>query len=295
MTAGSNRAVAITSARSWRSLRLSHLRNRRPSPRHRRRVRPKPAPTTPATQKPATAKPATAKPAATSAALRTPSKLTEIAPATFRVNFETSVGAFVVEVTRAWAPKGADRFYNLVKHGYFDGNRFFRVVSNFMVQFGIHGDPKLNAVWSESNIVDDPVVQSNKRGFVTFATSRAELTFDPDLHQLQGQRRSRSERVCALRSGGRRHGSRRQDQLRARRDSQSDAGHDSDAGQRLPCASVSAARLHQVGENREADAAAAAGEEVEPRITRTTRAGMATDYTDNTVRRATDFTDYTVM
>lgn len=134
----------------------------------------KPAATTPATQKPATAKPttakpATAKPAAPNAALRTPAKLKDVAPATFRANFETSGGVFVVEVTRAWAPKGADRFYNLVKYGYFDGNRFFRVLPNFMVQFGINGDPKLNAVWSESNIADDPVVQSNKRGFVTFA------------------------------------------------------------------------------------------------------------------------------
>ena len=110
----------------------------------------KPAATTPATQKPATAKPATAKPAASNAALRTPAKLKDVAPATFRANFETRVGVFVVEVTRAWAPKGADRFYNLVKYGYFDGNRFFRVVPNFMVQFGINGDPKLNAVWSEA-------------------------------------------------------------------------------------------------------------------------------------------------
>lgn len=132
----------------------------------------KPAATTPTTQKPATAKPATttAKPAAPNAALRTPAKLKDIAPATFRANFETSGGVFVVEVTRAWAPKGADRFYNLVKYGYLDGTRFFRVVPNFMVQFGISGDPKLNAVWSEANISDDPVTQSNKRGYITFAT-----------------------------------------------------------------------------------------------------------------------------
>ena len=80
---------------------------------------------------------------------------------------------FVVEVTRAWAPKGADRFYNLVKYGYFDGNRFFRVVKNFMVQFGINGDPKLNEVWREANLIDDPVTQSNKRGLVTFAKTGA--------------------------------------------------------------------------------------------------------------------------
>ena len=135
----------------------------------------KPATTAPATQKPATAKPTTAKPAsakpaAPNAALRTPAKLKDVAPATFRANFETSGGVFVVEITRAWAPKGADRFYNLVKYGYFDGGRFFRVVPNFMVQFGINGDPKLNAVWSEANITDDPVTQSNKRGYITFAT-----------------------------------------------------------------------------------------------------------------------------
>jgi peptidyl-prolyl cis-trans isomerase A (cyclophilin A) len=124
----------------------------------------------PATAKPTTAKPATAKPAATNPALRTPAKLKDTAPATFRANFETSAGVFVVEVTRAWAPKGADRFYNLVKYGYFDGNRFFRVVPNFMVQFGINGDSKLNAVWREANITDDPVTQSNRRGYVTFAT-----------------------------------------------------------------------------------------------------------------------------
>lgn len=127
----------------------------------------------PTTAKPTTAKPATAKPAATNPALRTPAKLKETAPATFRANFETSAGVFVIEVTRAWAPRGADRFYNLVKYGYFDGNRFFRVVPNFMVQVGINGDPKLNAVWSESNIIDDPVMQSNTRGFVTFAKRQA--------------------------------------------------------------------------------------------------------------------------
>jgi cyclophilin family peptidyl-prolyl cis-trans isomerase len=138
-------------------------------------AKPAPTPSTqkPTTQKPAPPKPATAKPAGPSAALRTPAKLKEVAPATYRVNFDTSAGPFVIEVTRAWAPKGADRFYNLVKNGYFDGNRFFRVVPNFMVQFGIHGDPKLNEVWRDSNITDDPVTQSNKRGFVTFAKTRA--------------------------------------------------------------------------------------------------------------------------
>jgi peptidyl-prolyl cis-trans isomerase A (cyclophilin A) len=131
----------------------------------------KPAATTPTTQKPAGTKPAGAKPAAANAALRTPSKLKETAPATYKVNFETSIGAFVVEVTRAWAPKGADRFYNLVKNGYYDNGRFFRVIPKFMVQFGIYGDPKIQAGWANANIPDDPVTQSNKRGFITFATA----------------------------------------------------------------------------------------------------------------------------
>lgn len=130
----------------------------------------KPTTAKPAPPKPTTAKPATAKPAAVNPALRTPAKLKDVAPATYRVNFDTSAGVFVVEVTKAWAPKGADRFYNLVKYGYFDGNRFFRVVKTFMVQFGINGDPKLNEVWRETDITDDPVTQSNKKGYITFAT-----------------------------------------------------------------------------------------------------------------------------
>jgi len=74
-------------------------------------------------------------------------------------------------VTREWAPNGADRFYNLVKNGYYDNVRFFRVISGFMVQFGISGDPALNNVWHAANIQDDPVKQSNKKGYVTFATA----------------------------------------------------------------------------------------------------------------------------
>ena len=92
------------------------------------------------------------------------------APQSYRVRFETSKGPFVVEVHRDWAPNGADRFYQLVQSNYFDGNRFFRVVPNFMVQFGIHGDPKVAAQWENLTIPDDPVTQSNKRGYITFAT-----------------------------------------------------------------------------------------------------------------------------
>ena len=95
----------------------------------------------------------------------------EAAPATYRARFQTSAGDFVIEVHRDWAPRGADRFYELVKGRYFDGQRFFRVLSGFMAQFGIHGDPKMSAVWRGRRIPDDSVRQSNTRGMVTFATA----------------------------------------------------------------------------------------------------------------------------
>ena len=95
------------------------------------------------------------------------------APDVFRARFETSKGDFVVEVTRAWSPVGADRFYNLVSHGYLDGVRFFRVIEGFMAQFGINGDPAIAALLREENILDDPVVESNTRGRMTFATTGA--------------------------------------------------------------------------------------------------------------------------
>jgi len=101
--------------------------------------------------------------------LSNPAALREQAPATFKVRFDTTKGPFVVEVTRAWAPKGADRFYNLVKNGFYDNVRFFRVISGFMVQFGISGDPAIMANWRTAQIPDDPVTQSNTRGMITFA------------------------------------------------------------------------------------------------------------------------------
>jgi len=99
-----------------------------------------------------------------------PTALAAPAPETFRVAFETSKGRFVVEARRAWAPRGVDRFHYLVRHGYYDGARFFRVLDGFMAQFGFHGDPKVTAVWNELRIPDDPVTQSNRRGLMTFAT-----------------------------------------------------------------------------------------------------------------------------
>ena len=105
------------------------------------------------------------------ARLRNPSALSEQAPATYKADFDTSKGRFTIQVTRAWAPVGADRFYNLVKNGFFDEARFFRVIDNFMVQFGIHGNPTIAKAWTSARLQDDPVKQSNRRGFVSFATA----------------------------------------------------------------------------------------------------------------------------
>ena len=93
----------------------------------------------------------------------------EQAPDQFTALFETSAGNFKIQVTRDWAPRGADRFYNLVRHGFFDEQRFFRVVPGFVVQWGMSGDPELNKVWNDAVILDDMVKQSNKRGRITFA------------------------------------------------------------------------------------------------------------------------------
>jgi cyclophilin family peptidyl-prolyl cis-trans isomerase len=123
--------------------------------------------------KPQTAKPQTAKPDFSKAKLRTPAALKETAPATYKANFDTSAGVFVIEVHRDWAPREADRFFNLVKNGFYDDCRFFRVIPNFMVQFGINGNPAVTKAWQHSDITDDPVKQSNKRGFVSFAQTGA--------------------------------------------------------------------------------------------------------------------------
>jgi peptidyl-prolyl cis-trans isomerase A (cyclophilin A) len=108
---------------------------------------------------------------AQTATLSNPAALSEKAPAVFKARFDTSKGAVVIEVHRDWAPNGADRFYNLVKNGFYDNTRFFRVIKGFMVQFGVNGDPKLSSGWRTATIQDDKVKQSNKRGYITFATS----------------------------------------------------------------------------------------------------------------------------
>ena len=99
----------------------------------------------------------------------TSAAMTATAPDSYRVRFETTAGDFVVEVRRALSPNGADRFYNLVRNGYYEGARFFRVIDGFMAQFGMHGDPRVTAAWRAAPIQDDPVAASNARGTVTFA------------------------------------------------------------------------------------------------------------------------------
>lgn len=113
-------------------------------------------------------KPSDAKPAA-AADVMDPSKLNEKAPDSFKAKFETTKGSFVIEVNRDQAPQGADRFYNLVKSGYFSEIALFRVIPGFMAQFGIHGDPKVSAAWRPARIQDDPVKSGNARGAISFA------------------------------------------------------------------------------------------------------------------------------
>jgi peptidyl-prolyl cis-trans isomerase A (cyclophilin A) len=110
------------------------------------------------------------------AALLDPAALTATAPETYRALLDTSVGIIVIRVTRAWAPLGADRFYNLVKHGFYDEARFFRVVPKFMAQFGLHGNPAVSAVWKDANLPSDRPRESNIRGKVTFAQGRLAST-----------------------------------------------------------------------------------------------------------------------
>ncbi len=108
---------------------------------------------------------------ATKTSLLNPASLKEQAPAAYKVKFTTTKGDFVVEVTRAWSPRGADRFYNLVKHHFYDGASFFRVLPGFVAQFGISANPAVSKAWANATIPDDPVTQSNLRGYLTFATS----------------------------------------------------------------------------------------------------------------------------
>lgn len=124
-----------------------------------------------AASKPAAASQPNAAEAPVSPVLLEPSKASLTAPAKFTAKLETTKGDVMVEVTRAWAPNGADRFYNLVKAGYYDDTAFFRVIGGFMAQIGISGRPDVNKVWRDARIPDDPVKQSNLPGYVTFAAA----------------------------------------------------------------------------------------------------------------------------
>ncbi|HLY41236.1 MAG TPA: peptidylprolyl isomerase [Terracidiphilus sp.] len=125
------------------------------------------APTSKPHPKTAASRPSTAP----HASLLNPASLTAKAPAEFKVSFTTTAGNFLVDVHRDWAPLGADRFYNLVRHGFFTNASFFRVVPSFVVQFGLNADPAINKAWDHATIQDDPVKQSNTRGRLVFATA----------------------------------------------------------------------------------------------------------------------------
>src|ERR1700744_6306426 len=93
------------------------------------------------------------------------------APQTFRAKVETTAGSFVIEVHRDWSPHGADRFYQLVKNGYYNDSRFFRVVPGRWAQFGIAGSPQVSQAWRHRTIPDDPLIQHNTRGFIDFSNT----------------------------------------------------------------------------------------------------------------------------
>jgi peptidyl-prolyl cis-trans isomerase A (cyclophilin A) len=137
-----------------------------------------PAPATkaaPAPAKAATPAPTAKAPAAKAAAvdLTKPDTIKGKAPDIFIARLETTKGNIDIRVQRNWAPNGADRFYNLVRAGFYDNIYFFRVISGFMAQFGISSKPALSRVWSDRDMLDDRVIASNKRGFITYAQTRA--------------------------------------------------------------------------------------------------------------------------
>ena len=117
--------------------------------------------------------PATTAARAYDRALLRPALLKDKAPEQYKVKFVTTRGEFILDVTRAWAPLGADRFYNLVKHHFYDNASVFRVVPGFVAQFGISAYPAVTTAWKGTEIKDDPVTQSNKKGSITFATAGA--------------------------------------------------------------------------------------------------------------------------
>lgn len=118
-----------------------------------------------------TAKPRQKAASGTTSSLLNPASLRAKAPDVYKVKFSTTKGDFVVQVTRAWSPLGADRFYNLTKNGFYNGASFYRVLPGFVVQFGFSPKPEISKVWDTAILKDDPVSQSNKRGTLSFATA----------------------------------------------------------------------------------------------------------------------------
>jgi len=100
-----------------------------------------------------------------------PSTLTATAPEAFQAKLTTTKGDVIIQVTRSWAPLGADRFYNLVRAGFYTDAAFFRVLPGFMAQFGLSARPDVSQAWVQAKIADDPVMQNNTRGRITFATA----------------------------------------------------------------------------------------------------------------------------
>ena len=129
------------------------------------------------------------------AKLKTPSTLNEKAPDTYKANFDTSKGAFVIEVHRDWAPLGADRFYNLVKNGYYDDCRFFRVIDGFMAQIGMNGNPAVQSAWTERAAAGRSRQAEQQEGLRHLRARGTEYAHDAVLHQLRRQRRRSTSRA----------------------------------------------------------------------------------------------------
>jgi peptidyl-prolyl cis-trans isomerase A (cyclophilin A) len=134
--------------------------------------KPAPKPAAPATAAPKPAAPAAAPKAPGPNRLLNPAALTAKAPDEFKVKFDTTKGVVLLTLHREWAPKGVDRFYNMTRNGFFNGVRFFRVIPNFMAQFGVNGDPAVNEAWEKARLMDDPPNgKSNVRGIITYGTT----------------------------------------------------------------------------------------------------------------------------
>ena len=179
-----------------------------------------------------------------------PASLTEKAPDTYKVRLDTSAGPVVIQVTRAWAPLGADRFYNLVKNGFYDDVRFFRVIPGFMAQGGMSGDPAIQKLWGRNNFNDDPVKQSNKRGYRDVCEDRR--------RRIRARRSSSSTTATTRRLdaqgfapfGQVTSGMEAVDKFEARQE-RPGPGHDHGRGQRLSAAGLPEADRHQEGHHRE--------------------------------------------